>query len=233
MPSPHAPFAPDLERWRPWSPQEVAARFRNVNARWCIAAGWAIDLFLAGEAGEAREHEDIEIAVPAHEFELLSAALDDCDLFVVDSGLATPLAHASARLLAASHQTWVRDRTSGDWRLDVFREPSHDGKWVARRDSRIQLAYEELILVDANGIPFACPDVVLLFKAKALRPKDQLDFDRVLPRLDPRRRQWLLGALGLAHPGHPWLGPLAPGLQSQEAILPYKAGRRRPLMCCR
>ena len=205
--TPLAPsFEPDLARWRPWTPQQVAARFRGVDARWCIAAGWAIDLFLQGTP---REHEDIEIAVPANEFELLKARLADCELFVIDSGLATPLAHASAGLLAGSHQTWVRERTSGEWRLDIFREPSHDGQWVARRDSRIQLAYEQLIQFDPSGIPFACPEVVLLFKAKALRLKDQLDFDRVLPRLDGQRRLWLHGALDLVHPDHPWMAALA------------------------
>ena len=205
MTSPPHAFAPDLTRWRPWTPHEVAARFRGVQARWCIVAGWAIDLFLQGPP---REHEDIEIAVPAHEFGLLGAPLHDCDLFIIDSGMATPLAHASDALVARSHQTWVRERSSGDWRLDIFREPSQQGRWVARRDSRIQLAYEALIRFDPDAIPFACPEVVLLFKAKARRPKDQLDFDRVVPQLDGQRRQWLHGALALAHPGHPWLAAL-------------------------
>lgn len=178
------------------------SRLRDVDARWCVAAGWAIDLFLQGPP---RDHEDIEIAVPAREFDCIAAALNDCDLFVVASGLATPLSSASGDLMEGSHQTWVRERASGRWVLDIFREPSQGGKWVARRDSRIQLPYSELILFDSHGIPFACPEVVLLFKAKAAREKDQLDFDRVIPRMSTARRHWLRDALEVIHPDHAWI----------------------------
>ncbi|MBC7602151.1 MAG: hypothetical protein H7255_05755 [Ramlibacter sp.] len=199
-------FAPCLDDWQPWTPQEVWSRLRHVDARWCIAAGWAIDLFLQGRP---REHEDIEIAVPANEFAKINAALADCDLFVVAAALATPLEAASREMLGNSHQTWARDRVTGKWRLDIFREPSLEGRWVARRDSRIQLAYDELILFDPQGIPFACPEVVLLFKAKAVREKDQLDFDRVLPFMHEGRRKWLHDALKRVHPSHAWSEQLA------------------------
>ena len=58
-------FEPDLSLWDAWRPEEVAARLAGVQAPWCVAAGWAIDLFL-GE--ERREHEDLEIAVPRERF---------------------------------------------------------------------------------------------------------------------------------------------------------------------
>lgn len=53
------------------------------------------------------------------------------------------------------------------------------------------------------------PELVLLFKAKAARPKDRADFDGVLPLLDRRRRDALAGWLRLVHPGHPWVERLA------------------------
>jgi hypothetical protein len=53
------------------------------------------------------------------------------------------------------------------------------------------------------------PELVLLFKAKATRPKDQADFDGVLPLLGQARRDVLSGWLELVHPGHPWLEELA------------------------
>ena len=70
---------PDLDAWDPWSPAEAAARLASVDAPWYVAAGWAISLFL-GE--EHREHEDLEIAVPAHRFDEVRAALDEFELFV-------------------------------------------------------------------------------------------------------------------------------------------------------
>lgn len=48
----------------------------------------------------------------------------------------------------------------------------------------------------------------LLYKAKAMRPKDEADFDACLPTLDRAACTWLSRALTQAHPGHPWLAPL-------------------------
>lgn len=193
---------PDAARWRPWSPEELHQRFRDCPRPWYVAAGWAIDLFLAAPT---REHEDIEIGIAAHDFTHFANRLDDCELYVAGSGRVEPLTDAG---LQATHQTWVLDPRSGEWRLDIFREPSEDGQWVARRDPRLRLDYTRLILRTAEGIPFAAPEVVLLFKAKARRAKDEADFARVLPELDGGRREWLRRALALAHPGHPWLDRL-------------------------
>ena len=102
----------------------------------------------------------------------------------------------------------MREPATGRWRLDVFREPAADGEWVCRRDERIRLPYDELIARTGDGIPYARPEVVLLFKAKAARPQDDGDFAAVLPRLAPDRRRWLAEALDLVHPGHRWLAAL-------------------------
>ena len=45
----------------------------------------------------------------------------------------------------------------------------------------------------------------LLHKARAVRPKDQADFEVCAPLLDPARAGVAAAALELAHPGHPWL----------------------------
>ena len=131
------------------------------------------------------------------------------ELFVPDSdltdpGLVWPFAQAPSAL-AGHHQTWVREPESGRWRLDVFREPSDGDVWIYRRDERIRLPYRDVIERTDGGIPFARPELVLLFKAKqVVRPKDEADFEAVLPRLGSDRRQWLADALRLVHPGHPW-----------------------------
>ena len=197
-------FEPDLAAWDAWRPEEAARRLVGVRAPWYVAAGWAIDLFLGSQR---RAHDDLEIAVPHHRFAEVAAALPGYQFFVVGSGRAWTLATAGA-LLATPHQTWVREPATGRWRLDIFREPSAGDTWVCRRDPRLRLPYDRLIQRTGDGIPFARPEVVLLFKAKAARPKYDDDFAAVLPRLEPEHRRWLRGALAMVHPDHRWLTEL-------------------------
>jgi hypothetical protein len=49
------------------------------------------------------------------------------------------------------------------------------------------------------------PEIQLLYKCKGLRPKDQADFETVLPALDAARRGWLRSAIAVLSPAHPWL----------------------------
>ena len=56
-----------------------------------------------------------------------------------------------------------------------------------------------------DGITYLQPQIQLLYKAKGLRAKDQLDFDSTLPHLDEARRHWLRDSLQRTLPGHPWI----------------------------
>lgn len=194
-------------RWADaWRPEQVAARLDGVGVPWCVAAGWALDLF-RGE--ESRPHGDLEIAVPAAGFGELRARFPEYAFDPVGSGRIWQEGRDDA--FAAMHQTWVRDPASDQFLFDVFREP-HDGDtWICRRDRRLRLPYDAVIARTADGIPYMAPELVLLFKAKAARPKDQADFEGVLPLLGRTRREALGGWLERVHPGHPWLAGLAAG----------------------
>ncbi|MFF1736523.1 nucleotidyltransferase domain-containing protein [Streptomyces sp. NPDC058247] len=192
-------------RWADaWRPEQVAEQLDGVGAPWCVAAGWALDLF-RGE--QSRPHGDLEIAVPAAGFPEIRHRFPECVFDAVGAGRVWP--EAGAEALAATHQTWLRDPVSGQFLFDVFRE-SHEGRtWICRRDERLRLPYDAIIERTADGVPYLVPELVLLFKAKAARPKDQADFDGVLPLLGRSRRGVLSGWLELVHPGHPWLAELA------------------------
>jgi hypothetical protein len=187
--------------WRPWRPETAAQRLEDLEVAWYIAAGWAIDLFVGYER---RGHEDLEIAAPADGFPEISALLDDLEFYAVGDGEVTRLRESPERF-AETHQTWGLDPAAFEWRIDVFREPSADGEWVCRRNEQIRLRYDELIERTADGIPYVRPEVALLFKAKAARPKDEEDLNDVLPLLAPSRRALLHGWIALVHPGHAWL----------------------------
>ena len=203
-------FEPDLTKWDAWHPAEVAQRFAGIQAPWYVAAGWSIDLFL-GE--QRREHEDLEIAVPHDRVGEMVVALGGFDLFVpmegpTGNGQVCPF-DADAEYDEEHHQTWVREPATGTWRMDIFRDPSDGDTWICRRDPRIRRPYREVFEFTPDGIPYLCPEVALLFKAKhAHLPKNQGDFAAALPRLDPARRRWLAESLALVHPGHEWIDML-------------------------
>ncbi|GAA5023835.1 hypothetical protein [Streptomyces siamensis] len=125
----------------------------------------------------------------------------------VGSGRVWPGAGAEAP--AATHQTWLRDSASGQFVFDVFREPHEGGTWIFRRDEALRLPYDTIIERTTDGIPYLVPELALLFKATAQRPKDQADFNAVLPLLGRARRDVLTGLLETVHPRHRWLAELA------------------------
>jgi hypothetical protein len=85
-------------RWADaWRPENVAERLARVRTPWCIAAGWALDLFRGGQG--------------------------------------------------------------------------------------LRLSYDVITERTAEGIPYLVTELVLLFKAKTARPKDQADFYGAMPLL--------------------------------------------------
>ncbi|MEV4880503.1 nucleotidyltransferase domain-containing protein [Streptomyces cyaneofuscatus] len=191
-------------RWSScWTPSEVAQRLAGIDSPWYVAAGWALDLF---RGRQTRPHGDIEIAIPAARFPEVRHRFPG---YVFDgAGSGRIWEDASPEVLAAVHQTWLRDPATGDYLLDVFREP-HDGDtWICRRDEEIRLPYGDIIRRTQDGIPYLTPELVLLFKAKHRRPKDQADFEATVPYLSTPQRTTLTRLLTRVHPGHPWLADL-------------------------
>lgn len=187
--------------WEPWTPWEVTSRLQGVGAPWCVAAGWAIDLF-AGPPH--REHEDIEIVVPRGRFREIQSALGGFRFDIVGYGVNRywPIDDPA---FEPTHQTWVREPDRAVYRLDVFREPHDADTWICRRDPEIRLPYTHIIRRTADAVPYLAPEIVLLFKAKAPREKDDYDLARALPLMQADSRAWLVDALRRVHPGHRWL----------------------------
>ena len=170
-----ASFTPDLGAWEPWRPGTIGAALASMGVPWAVAGGWAVDLHLDAET---RPHGDLEVVVSRDHMEVVAACLDELDWFAIGDGLAWPLEDAPQEL----HQTWGRDR-SHRWRVDVLREPWDAGEWVFRRDPRIRRPLAEAIEFSADAIPYLVPEIVLLFKAKSPKEKDEVDFALTLPTL--------------------------------------------------
>jgi Aminoglycoside-2''-adenylyltransferase len=166
---------PDIEAWQSWHPSVVAERLTGVATPWYVGGGWAVDLHLGRVT---RDHADLEIGVPRDRFAEIAGRFPELAFYVAGSGRVIP---ATPEALDAEHQTWALDAGAEVWRFDVMREP-HDGDtWISRRHESLRRAYEKIVLTSPDGIPYLSPDVVLLFKAKYRRPKDEADFALLAP----------------------------------------------------
>jgi aminoglycoside-2''-adenylyltransferase len=204
MPQPFATSVPDVDAWHAWSPADAAQRLAGVSVPWCVAGGWALDLW---RGRQTRPHEDLEIAVLRSQFECVRMQLKDLALCSAGYGQVTWLP-ADAQPPPERHQVWVLEESARAWRMDILLEPGDAEIWVFRRDETIRRSRSAMVGVSADGIPYLRPEGVLLYKAKASRPKDDTDFAACVPLMDGHARGWLKEALQRAHPGHRWLSVL-------------------------
>jgi GNAT superfamily N-acetyltransferase len=196
--------APLVDAWAPWRPQGVARRLAGVTRPWHVAGGWALELWRSDQGLEPmREHGDLEIAIPRGAYRPVADALGLVP-YGVNSGAIWPL--GDGRPGRHLRQVWMAEH--GRYRIDVILEAGGERTWVFKRDPRISLPMRQAVMRSQDGIPYLRPGAVLLYKAarpgRTPRPKDETDFEAVVPGLEDAERDWLLCALATAYPGHPW-----------------------------
>jgi hypothetical protein len=199
---------PPVETWSmAWTPDQAADALEGVSAPWAVAGGWALDLWLGAQT---REHGDLEIAVPTAFFSEIQARLEalGLKLFTNDEGEVIALGPGAAPA-GRGFQTWVADPAVNRWRMDVFSEPGDAQTWIYRRTGELSAPRAWASGRTPAGIPYVAPQIVLLFKAKAMRDKDQADFALVAPLLSPEARTWLAAALRTIKPDCPWIDQLS------------------------
>jgi Aminoglycoside-2''-adenylyltransferase len=139
------PMPDYASQWDAFTPCEILPLLRDVGVRWYVAAGWAVDLFVGRRT---REHEDLEIAVPAEDFPRLRPALPQFEFVIPSPDRYWPVDDAAA--FAWSHQTWARDE-HGRYRFDVFREPWDGETWMCGRDPSIRRVLPRDRPADGSG----------------------------------------------------------------------------------
>ena len=178
----------DADAWEPLTPAQVAVLPGPFDGPWWIAGGNAIDLFLATST---RQHEDIDVAVFRDHWPALSETLAGWDFRIGDN------------------EVWARPHAGDAWHVEFVLEDRVGTEWHYRRHPDVSLPVSELGLVDDRGIPFERPEIVLLYKATHHdEPRHQADLEAALPKMGIGPRAWLVGALDMAHPGHPWIGKI-------------------------
>lgn len=188
--------------WAPLSPTEVAAELAGFDRPWWVVGGWAIE----AASGYQREHEDTDISmlscdVPAF-VEFLKGRWH---VWNNVGGVLHPLGDRWPTVDEPDSQLWLRANATSPWVLDVPLTPEDEGRWTNKRLPGHVAAVEDVTWVADDGVRYLSPEIVLLFKARLMRPKDDPDLEATLPVLSADQRAWLRTALGQVAPGHPWL----------------------------
>lgn len=191
--------------WAGLAPTEVAVLLARFDRPWWIAGGWAIE----AATGVTREHEDVDVGFFRSDLAVLRRALAPRHLWSAGSGMLRPVTDEVPDLHAESDQVWVRDDAGSPWLFDGLATPGDVDGWVNRRDPAMVLPLAGATW-ERDGIRYLNPELVLLFKAKQARAKDEVDLAAALPRLGLERRRWLAAAIERLHPGHPWTATIAP-----------------------
>ncbi len=194
--------------WDPMSVEDAAELMSGVDVPWWIAGGWAIDLFLGRHT---RAHGDTDILIRRDDQLAVQNHLADKGLQLYKTqqpGLKLwPHGEFIARPV---DDVWCRWTPDGPWVLQLMLLFTDGDHWVFKRDSTIRGSLEDLGRQTPAGIPYMCPHIQLLYKAKRdTLAKDQSDFDLAVPRLHPEEQSWLLSHLEKRLPDcHPWIEQL-------------------------
>lgn len=193
-----------LEPWVPLDPVEVRQVMTGYDQPWWIAGGWALDMFLGRKT---RDHVDVDVGVLRSDEQALQAQMRGWELYLADGALSPWV--AGAPVPADTCDVWCRPEGSTSWALQFMLNPGTDERWDCRRSPMVTMPMAQAVRRTGDGLPYLAPECQLLMKAKGLRPKDQVDFDVVLPALDEDQKQWLRSAMERIHPDHAWIERLA------------------------
>lgn len=188
--------------WQPLTPQAVAEIFATADFPWWIGGGFAIEHFVGRPL---RPHGDIDILVLRADCVAVRGALAAWDCWMADPpGALRPWSPGGA-LPPHVTDVWCRE-VGGPWRFQLMFDESEGPLWRSRRAATVTRPIAELGTRDGQGIPFLAPEVQLFYKAKAPRPKDEIDFAAAWPLLRQPQQAWLKRAIVMAYgEGNAWL----------------------------
>ncbi len=173
----HRPAPAELGPWAPLLPQQAGALLRPLRCPWWIAGGWAIDLFIGRQT---RDHEDCDVELLRRDQMEVQWCLVGWDLHIAANGVLRPWP-PGVWLSDEIHSIWCRPTPDAPWALQVMFAEARDEHWVYRRLPTITRPLGEVGLRTPDELPFLAPEMQLLYKSKAPRPKDEADFAMVHP----------------------------------------------------
>jgi len=194
----------DIYNWMPLSVSEVNEIFSDTPVKWCIAGGWALDLYLGKQS---RTHDDIDVLLFRDEqltaFEYLSK---DWMLYKAENGKLT--IWNKGEFLTSTNDIWVSKDSDSPWAFQIMLVDTERGSWIYKRQKSIRRELNDILAKTQEGIPYLKPEIQLLYKggSSKIREKDQNDFLQLFPSLMPQAKEWLKSSLKVQFPsGHSWV----------------------------
>jgi len=172
--------------------------FAAYPARYWIAGGWAVDLMVGRQR---REHADVNVLILANDLPVFARTFTGILVKDHQTGVQQPWAPAD-EVEPGRHTFTVPAAPC----VEVMLALTDGDDWVFHRGRRSRRALDDITHASADGLPFLGPEVVLMFKARHRRDKDDQDFRDLAPLLTDEQRQWLIPRL--SHPDadeHPWM----------------------------
>jgi hypothetical protein len=178
---------------------EICKLMRRFPYPWFFVGGWAIDIHLGRQT---RPHNDIEFSIFRNDQAAFRVYFKELTLRVFVPGSKEHQIWNGEELKLPIHQ--LRSVSENGPNVDVMLNESDDKNWIYRRNQSIKREKRKAILT-SNSIPHLAPEIVLLYKTKNTKSKDNVDFEAALPDLSSEQRQWLKEALKNCDPDHGWL----------------------------
>ncbi|MGC4031537.1 MAG: hypothetical protein QM754_07360 [Tepidisphaeraceae bacterium] len=187
-------------------PLSVAAAMAGFGRPWCVAGGWAIDLWLGRVT---RNHFGTDIAVLRdHQLELRRHLAEFAFKIAATRGQRpVPWKEDGQMLMLPVHELFAVDKpTDRAWR--IFLDESDGIEWYDRRYAEIRMNLAGWRWHGLGNVPILNPLIVLLHKSRSPEDKDELDLSLATERLTDQQKSWLHTAILRQSIDHPWLDRL-------------------------
>jgi hypothetical protein len=156
----------------------IATQMAGFPARWFVAGGWALDLFLGRVTGS---HADVDVAIFRADQAAWRAHLAGWEWMKAIPGERGRLEPwlAGEVLTLPVHDWHGRKATETTNAIaleaEVLLNESDGERWIFRRDPSIARPIELVGRRSRVGIPVLAPEIVLLHKAPRFKPEDDAD----------------------------------------------------------
>lgn len=177
---------------------EVMAPFEGD---WFIAGGWAADAWLGRQT---RKHGDMDVVIFKEDqraiFEHLqgwtmvphAANFSDTNEEMWDGREVDVPGHVHVPADPLIENGVVSSKDG--FNIELTMNERDLGEWILTREPPVSIPMHMAVGRSVWGVPVAVPEVLVYFKAKDMRRRDERDFRNLLPLLTYEARRWVYDA---------------------------------------